>query len=403
MLQTLDLPVGKNPNPNRTAATTLNSGTTVTSVTSSSIAGQPLVSTDNSNLSKLGGSGHSPSLDDRNGVGYRLHRSHVPVTSSKSASPPSTKTKLSRGGGSAGHHYSGLTSGVGGSVGVGPGGGSHETSMNQPESDKDYSYVKFPRRSELPHDYSYPLLPEGLRRTTATATDPPSWPPYKPGNALAETPIKKGDSSSSSSSSKKSSRRSLPSLVLSCAGGSPVEEEPDESELPHGLLNAVEMGVPPQVGGGQGLHGHGPAGAGLVTTSGTASSTSGTSASNTYNTLTCLHCRKSFKPGANRKGECPMAPNDKARSFVEHVSCLQCANCFVYHCMSDSEGDYGGHPCDCANVQGSIWKRWLGLSFLAILVPCLCCYPPLMACYRCGAACNMCGGKHFSPKNEPSY
>lgn len=396
--------MGKNPNPNRTAATSLNSGTTVTSVTSSSIAGQPLVSTDNSNLSKLGGSGHSPSLDDRNanGVGYRLHRSHVPVTSSKSASPPSTKTKLSRGGGSAGHHYGGLTSGVGGSVGV-PGGGSHETSMNQPESDKDYSYVKFPRRSELPHDYSYPLLPEGLRRTTAAAADPPSWPPYKTGNALAETPIKKGDSSSSSSSSKKSSRRSLPSLVLSCAGGSPVEEEPDEPELPHGLLNAVEMGAPPQVGGGhQGMHG--PAGAGLVTTSGTASSTSGTSASNTYNTLTCLHCRKSFKPGANRKGECPMAPNDKARSFVEHVSCLQCANCFVYHCMSDSEGDYGGHPCDCANVQGSIWKRWLGLSFLAILVPCLCCYPPLMACYRCGAACNMCGGKHYSPnKNEPSY
>ena len=194
--QTLDLPVGKNANSNRTANTTTMS--------------TPAVAVPSTVESKLGDSGHSPSLDDRNGVGYRLHRGHVPVTSSKSASPPSTKTKSLR--------Y-GVTSHESRSVKDGSVVTSQPSMTVTNESDKDYSYVKFPRRSELPHDYSYPLLPEGYRRPSGAVGgyEPPSWPPHKP--PAAETPVKKGDSSSSSSSSKKSSRRSLPSLVLSCAGG----------------------------------------------------------------------------------------------------------------------------------------------------------------------------------------
>ena len=438
--------MGKGANPNRTTvASTTNTSTAV--VPSSSAVSESKVTVSSS-------SGHSPPLDDRNGVGYRLHR-HVPVTSSKSASPPSTKTKSMK-------KYS--TSGI---VSSQPSALHKVTSNDSNSTDKDYSYVKFPRRSELPHDYSYPLLPEGYRRTSGSAAagggggggvgggggsvvtyDPPSWPPMKPPQSSAMTtttstgtPMKKaGDSSSSSNSnnsSKKSSRRSLPSLVLSCAGGSTVEEE-DETQYtgaaaggPHnlvcggptaGLLNAVEMGTTISPRGRSSPRGSSalplpPPPAGMAGSGGAAdpsgpingSSGSATTANNTYTTLTCLHCRKSFKPSANRKGDCHNAPNDKARSFVEHASCIQCANCFVYHCMSDSEGDYGGHPCDCTSgaLQGhstaSIWKRWLGLSLLAVFVPCLCCYPPLMACYRCGAACNLCGGKHYSPKNEPTY
>ena len=204
--QTLDLPVGKNANSNRTANTTTMSTPAVT-VPSTHTADRGMGTVE----SKLGDSGHSPSLDDRNGVGYRLHRGHVPVTSSKSASPPSTKTKSLR--------Y-GVTSHESRSVKDGSVVTSQPSMTVTNESDKDYSYVKFPRRSELPHDYSYPLLPEGGYRRPSGAVggyEPPSWPPHKP--PAAETPVKKGDSSSSSSSSKKSSRRSLPSLVLSCAGG----------------------------------------------------------------------------------------------------------------------------------------------------------------------------------------
>ena len=76
---------------------------------------------------------------------------------------------------------------------------------------------------------------------------------------------------------------------------STVEEE-EENEP--GLLNAVEMGVPPQA-----------MGAPLPPTAGVNGSSS---ASNTYTTtLTCLHCRKSFKPSANQRGDCQMAPNDR--------------------------------------------------------------------------------------------
>lgn len=476
VFMTLDLPMGnKGANPNRTTVTVVDSisGTNNTSTITAVNSESKVITTAVSNYHH----GHSPPLDDRNGVGYRLHNRHVPVTSSKSASPPSAKTSTKSQSAmiTTTKKYSGIVSSQPSAL--------HKVTSNDSSNstDKDYSYVKFPRRSELPHDYSYPLLPEGYnnRRTSGSANnttggsggnvvtyDPPSWPPMKPPRESSAmtystgTPLKKGagtaadssynsSSSNSNNSSKKSSRRSLPSLVLSCAGGSTVEEE-DETQYTGanstsvsggggpagGLLNAVEMGstttsphhrgrssprsaLPPPPAGMQAdpsLAGplNGSSGSAAIV----AAVTNSSSANNTYTTLTCLHCRKSFKPSANRKGDCHMAPNDKARSFVEHASCIQCANCFVYHCMSDSEGDtYGGHPCDCTSgggggsaliLQGghstaSLWKRWLGLSLLAVFVPCLCCYPPLMACYRCGAACNLCGGKHYSPKNEPAF
>ena len=52
--------------------------------------------------------------------------------------------------------------------------------------------------------------------------------------------------------------------------------------------------------------------------------------------------------------------------------------------------------CTCDNTDGHLGKRWLGLSLLAVLVPCLCLYPLFTACHGCGQACKMCGGRHQS-------
>ena len=109
-------------------------------------------------------------------------------------------------------------------------------------------------------------------------------------------------------------------------------------------------------------------------------------------TLTCAHCRESFSADDNRLGDCTEAPSC-VRKGIETVTCLNCAQALLYHCMSDSEGDYV-HPCECSNADGHAVRRWIGLSLLSVLVPCLCCYVPLISCYRCGELCNACGGRH---------
>ena len=109
-------------------------------------------------------------------------------------------------------------------------------------------------------------------------------------------------------------------------------------------------------------------------------------------TLTCTHCRESFSADDNRLGDCAEAPSI-VRKSIETLTCLSCAQALLYHCMSDSEGDYV-HPCECSNADGHAVRRWIGLTLLSVLVPCLCCYVPLISCYRCGELCNVCGGRH---------
>jgi hypothetical protein len=334
--------------------------------------------------------GHSPSPELLDGnhhlppyhhqhYHHHLHHGHPPVTISKSVSPPNTKATppkylVSEAPAYYGHYPPSrtregvvvksssqlMTSSERTKLllgGIPPSSGQSPT-----EKDKDYSYVKFPLRVEPPHEYSYPKLIDAYRHD---ATPPNQQPPS------GTTPTKKGTtppiaseekaSSSSSSTSSKKSRRSLPSLVLPCGGGA----DEDSSHAP----------LSPQVDLGSGQLG-------------------GADNASTSMTLTCAHCRESFSHASNRRGACPYAPNDWARSTVETVTCLSCAKCLLYHCMSDAEGDYGGHPCECSNTDGTWGRRWLGLTLLSILVPCLCCYLPLMACYKGGAACSLCGGRH---------
>ncbi|XP_058979562.1 sprouty-related, EVH1 domain-containing protein 1-like [Musca domestica] len=112
-----------------------------------------------------------------------------------------------------------------------------------------------------------------------------------------------------------------------------------------------------------------------------------------HNQMTrCRYCQELYNDEWNRKGACEFAP-DCFRSGFECISGIGCARCMLYHFMSDSEGETPQHPCECANESGCT-KRWLGLTLLSLLVPCLWCYPPLRVCHLIGIACGICGGKH---------
>ncbi|XP_048488252.1 sprouty-related, EVH1 domain-containing protein 2 isoform X2 [Plutella xylostella] len=109
--------------------------------------------------------------------------------------------------------------------------------------------------------------------------------------------------------------------------------------------------------------------------------------------LKCRHCHEWYLESANRPGACEFSP-DRCRSCVDTVTCIKCAQCLLYHCMSDSEGDYNQRPCACDEVTHNCAKRWLGLALLSILVPCLCCYAPLKCMHRAARAAHLAGGSH---------
>lgn len=60
--------------------------------------------------------------------------------------------------------------------------------------------------------------------------------------------------------------------------------------------------------------------------------------------LRCKHCQELYSEQHNHKGSCEYAP-DPIRRGIATVSCLSCAQCMLYHCMSDAEGDFTQNPC----------------------------------------------------------
>ncbi|TNN25179.1 Sprouty-related, EVH1 domain-containing protein 1 [Liparis tanakae] len=106
----------------------------------------------------------------------------------------------------------------------------------------------------------------------------------------------------------------------------------------------------------------------------------------------CIYCREMFNHEDNRRGRCQDAP-DPVKQCIYRVSCMLCAESMLYHCMSDSEGDFSD-PCSCDAADEHFCLRWLALVALSVMAPCMCCYPPLRACHQCGEACRCCGGKH---------
>lgn len=109
--------------------------------------------------------------------------------------------------------------------------------------------------------------------------------------------------------------------------------------------------------------------------------------------IKCRHCHEWYIESANRAGACEFAP-DCFRSCIDAVSCIKCAQCMLYHCMSDAEGEFASHPCACAPVDHACATRWLGIGLLSLLVPCLWCYPPLRCIHRAARACRLAGGEH---------
>ncbi|XP_007886241.1 sprouty-related, EVH1 domain-containing protein 1 isoform X2 [Callorhinchus milii] len=106
----------------------------------------------------------------------------------------------------------------------------------------------------------------------------------------------------------------------------------------------------------------------------------------------CSYCRDMFNHEENRRGQCQDAP-DPIKRCIYQVSCMLCAESMLYHCMSDSEGDFSD-PCSCDTSDDKFCLRWLALIALSVIAPCMCCYLPLRACHHCGEMCGCCGGKH---------
>jgi len=109
----------------------------------------------------------------------------------------------------------------------------------------------------------------------------------------------------------------------------------------------------------------------------------------------CVHCHEQFSERSNPRGSCRYSP-DIVKQGIECVSCLACAKCLLYHCHYDDENFTDDDICTCDNSDGQLGMRWLGLSLLAVIVPCLCLYPVLTACHVCGRACRMCGARHVA-------
>jgi len=113
----------------------------------------------------------------------------------------------------------------------------------------------------------------------------------------------------------------------------------------------------------------------------------------------CVYCHETFSHDSNRPGSCADAP-DPVRRLVDRVSCLCCARAVVYHCDSTgraSADDWrdDDEPCTgCDPSAPGCCRRWTLLAALALVVPCLWCYPPLTACRHCVQWCCHCGGRH---------
>ncbi|CAB0039922.1 unnamed protein product [Trichogramma brassicae] len=114
----------------------------------------------------------------------------------------------------------------------------------------------------------------------------------------------------------------------------------------------------------------------------------------------CQHCRKHYLEAENRRGACAVAP-DPVKRGVEIISCIPCAKGMFYHCVKGSEDDsedefeqsFEQIVCSCER-DDKCGRRWFGLAFLSLFVPCLWLYPPLRATHWCGTSCGLWGGKH---------
>ena len=58
----------------------------------------------------------------------------------------------------------------------------------------------------------------------------------------------------------------------------------------------------------------------------------------------CKHCQELYTEQQNPRGACEYAP-DPVKNGIATISCISCAQCMLYHCMSDAEGEFAQNPC----------------------------------------------------------
>lgn len=68
----------------------------------------------------------------------------------------------------------------------------------------------------------------------------------------------------------------------------------------------------------------------------------------------CRYCKSVYEENKN----CDSAP-DCFKKGLEQFSCMVCARCFIYHCMSDAEGETPHHSCECAAIDTGCTKRYI--------------------------------------------
>ncbi|XP_069068233.1 protein sprouty homolog 3 [Pleurodeles waltl] len=69
-----------------------------------------------------------------------------------------------------------------------------------------------------------------------------------------------------------------------------------------------------------------------------------------------------------------------AESVINYGTCLCCVKGLFYHCSADDEDNCADDPCACS--QGSCCARWMTMSVLSLVMPCLCCYLPAVGCLK---------------------
>ncbi|GAV08134.1 hypothetical protein RvY_17872 [Ramazzottius varieornatus] len=111
----------------------------------------------------------------------------------------------------------------------------------------------------------------------------------------------------------------------------------------------------------------------------------------------CKYCHEYYSVEGNEKGACEFAP-DKAKECINRLTCVPLASGLLSCGCGGNEGsdgeEYSPHPCSCDTSAKNCFWRWLALTAMSLLLPCLWCYYPLKGCHKMGLLCGACGGKH---------
>ncbi|XP_061454835.1 protein sprouty homolog 3 [Rhineura floridana] len=97
----------------------------------------------------------------------------------------------------------------------------------------------------------------------------------------------------------------------------------------------------------------------------------------------CGHCKCAHCAAARSLPSCWLC-NQRClcspENLIDYGTCLCCVKGIFYHCSSDDEDTCADDPCSCG--PGSCCARWVAMSFLSLLMPCLCCYFPTLGCLK---------------------